>query len=193
LANANYNDRLKFLHMPGTHGSGTQQHTSAIGLACHGMILRYLNKWGTPFKNVPTDAQLCDAFARIHIENPVKYDLQTGLVSERRISDEASGKVTSRTALSIKHAFQKIDPKRTAAIDKNFRSMAAAGKARIDYRNTPYFFNEYHASKFAKAFPALSARFSGDFDNQPSVEAELTRIEAEHKFIVPSLMQLGMV
>jgi hypothetical protein len=179
--------------MPGTHGSGTQQFTSAIGLACHGIILRYLNKWGSPFRNVPTDGQLCDAFARIHVENPVKYDAQTGLVSERRISDEASGKVTSRTARSIKHAFQKIDPKRTAAITKNFQSMAAAGKARVDYRNTPYFFNEYHASKFAKAFPQLSARFAGDFNNQAQLDDELASIERNYQYIVPSLMQLGML
>jgi hypothetical protein len=182
---------MTFLHMPGTHGSGTQPLTSAIGKACHGMIMTHLAKWGTQFDcPLPSAKELADAFARIHVDNPVQYD-EKGLVKSRLISD-SPGKAT-QPGKKTKYSWEKVG--RVAEIAANYERMAAddPSKAGVNYRDSPYFFNEFHAAVFEKAFPAVYRRFTGNMLHQVAVNRELTEIETHWPMVAESLSMLGML
>lgn len=182
--------RKYVVNMPGTHGSGTQCHTSPIGRAVYAFIVWTMSQWGTKFDDpVPTMKDLAEAFARIHVEAPVQYD-DKGLVKKRLISDDKKGHMRpSEFGMS----FQSVG--RVKQISQMFEEMSHAQGNRTvtDFRNTPYFFNEVHAACFRSAFPALYARFDGNFQNQTQVNAELRDIMVNWPFIERSFEQLGMI
>jgi hypothetical protein len=176
--------------MPGTHGSGTQCFTSPIGRAVFAFIQWTMSQWGTRFDGgAPSMKQLAEAFARIHVESPVQYDGK-GLVKSRLISDDTKGRMNPS---DFKMAYQSVG--RVKQITQLFESMSHSQGNRTvtDFRNTPYFFNEVHAACFRAAFPALYARFDGNFQNQTAVNAELRDIMVNWPFIEKSFEQLGMI
>lgn len=182
---------MTFMHLPGSHGSGTQCLTSAIGRACHGMIMTYLNQWGTRFDAPPPDAkELANTFARIHVENPVQYD-KKGLIKSRLVSN-SPGDATG-PGRKTKFAWQEVG--RVKEIAANYERMAAADASKGDtnFRDSPYFFNEFHAAVFKAAFPAVYLRFTGNMMHQVEVNRELDEIEARHPMVAESLTMLGMI
>src|SRR5262249_30682884 len=58
------------VNMPGTHGSGTQVLTSAIGKVCYELIANFMRKRKTEFNFAGRNAfEMCALFAKIHEEN----------------------------------------------------------------------------------------------------------------------------
>ena len=177
--------RMFVINMPGTHGSGTQDATSAIGQAVSWTIRWFMGQWGSTFgTKTPTPKQLAERFAKIHIENPVQYSSK-GLVTGRLISDDKKG-----MGSTITKAFQKLGRQ-----DKITSMLATGdgGKAATDYRDSPYFFNEFHAACFQAAFPAIFLRFQGLSSSQSLVDMELDEIEKGCYYINQSLQMLGMI
>jgi hypothetical protein len=190
--------RMYIINMPGTHGSGTQCQSSAIGESVRGMIMFLMNRWGTTFgEKPPTPKQLAELFAKIHIESPVQYG-KKGLVTKRRISDDKTGMGEKITA-----GYQKVG--RTKQIGTLLKTGGIFGQnAATDFRDTPYFFNEFHAACFRMSFPAIYDRFAGDKSwwqthaNDPKhlkgLDEELDEIEAGGlPYIQKSLEALGMI
>jgi hypothetical protein len=186
-----FRSTMYYLHMPGTHGSGTQPLTSAIGKATYLTIERCLCTWGSQFINgVPTPKAICNAYAGIHLENPVKYN-KKGLVEARYISDDPKGQSTNAHDLAVKFDWQKVG--RVKDIAANYERMASAGLAGENLRDTPYFFNSFHLAAFEVGFPAIYARFTGTYNNQVAVDKEIRDIEAHYSNIAQSLRHLGMI
>lgn len=182
-----FRPRMVTYNMPGTHGSGTQWMTSAIGRSTLDMIKWAMTHWGSSFSGgAPSMEALAEAFASIHVDSPVKYD-KKGNVKARLISDDAKG-----FAARVTHAFKNVGRKET--LSKELAKVASNQQRDVtDFRDSPYFFNEFHAGCFRAAFPALYARFSNDFSNQSAVDRELDRIEANFPSITASLRNLGMI
>jgi len=187
-----FRQRMYTISMPGTHGSGTQCQSSAIGEAVFGMIRFVMSKWGTTFgEDPPTPEQLAEAFAKIHVENPVTYT-KKGLVAKRLIFDDKTGMGTK-----ITQKFQGVGRQ------KKIGGMLGDSDA-TDFRDSPYFFNEFHAACFRASFPALYERFAGDKSwwqthaNDPkhlaALNLELDEIEGGgFPFLNGSLVALGML
>jgi hypothetical protein len=185
--------RMLTINMPGTHGSGTQWITSAIGRSVLGMIKAFMTHWGSRYQGGdPSPRELCEDFAGIHVENPVQYD-KKGNVAKRQISDDAKGMAVSPFAKLTKK-WEKVGKKRDKVISGQFTEMSAhIGRTAVDFRDSPYFFNEFHAACFKSAYPALYGRFAGDFSNQDLVNLELDDIEQNQPNITASLRALGMI
>lgn len=150
---ASERQKVTFYNLPGTHGSGTQPFTSAIGLACHGMAMRFLSSWGTPFGHkVPDEGQMCNAFARILIENQAALGAN-GKVKQRMISNDKEGQAMSAEDAKVKWAAVDVGKRRAGVFKRQLAFMQAAGRGAIDYRDTGIFVNEYHVVCFEKAFP----------------------------------------
>jgi hypothetical protein len=182
---------MTYLHLPGTHGSGTQPLTSAIGKAAWLTIESCLCTWGSRFSNgTPTPKAICNAYAGIHLENPVKYD-EKGLVAERYISDDPKGQSKNRNNPAVQWGWQKVG--RVKAIVANYERMAMAGQRQDNLRDSPYFFNHFHMACFKSGFPAIFDRFTGTYDNQAAVNKEIRDIEAHYTNIAQSLTELGMI
>jgi len=195
-----YSREMYVINMPGTHGSGTQCQSSAIGEAVRGIIKYLMTKWGTNFGGKPmTMEKLVEAFAKIHIESPVQYD-KKGKVSKRLISDDAKGMLAKG---DMTKQYQSVG--RQKQIGTMLQTGGIFGEwAATDYRDSPYFFNEFHAASFREVFPALYERFGGDkawwqthgndAKHLTKVNAELNRIDGgEFPFTKRSLEQLGMI
>jgi hypothetical protein len=103
--------------------------------------------WGTRFsKLAPNPGDLLELFAKIH-RHFVAYDLKTGLVSERFVSNDKKGYGRPE---DMDFKYKKVGRQGTVGemVDQ-------------DFRNTPYFFNQFHAECFQSAFPELWKRFVG--------------------------------
>ncbi|MGH8147483.1 MAG: hypothetical protein ACREPY_14265 [Rhodanobacteraceae bacterium] len=196
-----FNRKLIFLPLPGTHGSGTQFLTSAIGRSAYSTIMRFMSAWGTTFDENPTSAAICECYAGIHVENPVTYN-KKGIVTKRLISDDAKGFATSVTDPSLKVGWQSRG--RVKTITANFERMARSGTGgQTDFTDTPYFFNEFHFSAFGEAFPQLYARMARSRaqwkgkvppgDSPVGVNVELDLIERRYPDIWKSFQDRFMV
>lgn len=187
-----FRQEMYVINMPGTHGSGTQCQSSAIGEAVRGMTMLIMSKWGTTFSEKPLTAmQLAESFAKIHIESPVTYD-KRGRVTKRLIFDDKTGMGTKITS-----QYQKVG--RTPQINK----LLQTDEPKADFRGQ-YFFNEFHAACFHAAFPAIYDRFAGDkawwqtHANDPkhlaAMNAELDLIEGGgFPYVQQSLHSFGMI
>jgi hypothetical protein len=188
------------INMPGTHGSGTQCESSAIGGAVRGIVKFLMTMWGTNFGGKPMNMEkLVEAFAKIHIESPVQYD-KKGNVTKRLISDDNRGMLAKG---DMTKKYQSVG--RQEQIGTMLQTGGIFGDwAATDFRDTPYFFNEFHAACFRKVFPALYETFGGDkawwathakdAKHLTKMNAELDRIEGgEFPFTMGSLEQLGMI
>jgi hypothetical protein len=203
---AQVRERMVFQHLPGSHGSGTQCHSSAIGEAARAMIRIHLEEWGTQFAGGKLSAlEAAESFARIHLDNPVKYS-KRGLIRKRQITDNEDG-----MAASPFDPAHKIDTKlvkvagswwnnRAARITANFKSMARArggSGVTTDFRNSPYFFNNFHAGCFRAAFPDVFNYFCmGQEQYARGVTVDLTRDLAaidRTRYVRQSLQNLGML
>lgn len=199
-ADAAFETRMKFMPMPGTHGSGTQCHSSAIGRAAHATMMRCMAKWGTTFTvPLPSPFAVCNHYAEIHVKNLTRFD-KKGLIAKRLISTDAKKQMaTSDNDPNVNFAWQSVGSGRVKALAANYERMVAARngpKAPVDYRNTPYFFNEFHAACFRKAFPAMRARiWKYDFSpaTQDAINIEIARIERLFPYIRQSMEGLGMI
>ncbi|MCC2658253.1 MAG: hypothetical protein K0Q76_3361 [Panacagrimonas sp.] len=157
-ANEDTREHMRYIPMPGRHGSATQQLTSAVGQVTAMMIARYMNKNGTPFAS-PFDTKLsnleyCQLFAKIHIENPLAAD------GVRRLLFDDAG--TSKVHSSAKDSLQGSGSRHNAvkrAMSKN-RKVDKASRQRLSQLVSPYFFNVEHARHFSKAFPNCFAVLS---------------------------------
>jgi hypothetical protein len=184
---------MTYLHLPGTHGSGTQPLTSAIGHAAYRTIKWYLHKWGSQFAGGrPTSKAICDAYAGIHLENSVKYD-KKGLVAAREISNDPKGQSTREDRSAVKWGWEKVGGSRIKAIAANYERMAKAFKRKENLRDSPYFFNHFHMARFKEGFPAIFDCFTGTSNNQAAVDMEIRDIEANYSNIDQSLTNLGMI
>jgi len=195
-----FRERMYVINMPGTHGSGTQCESSAIGEAVRGIIRFLMTMWGTSFGGKPLKKEkLIESFAKIHIESPVKYD-EKGNVAKRFISDDNKGMLAKK---DITKQYQSVG--RQGQISTMLQTGGISGNwAATDFRNSPYFFNEFHAACFRDVFPALYEQFGGDkawwqthandAKHLAKVCAELDRIESgEFPFTKHSLQLLGMI
>ena len=73
---------------------GDQDMTSAIGKACHGMMMMHLAAWGSTFREPLPTVKNWPTPSAIHFENQVKYD-KKGLVGKRRVLDDGKGPGTT--------------------------------------------------------------------------------------------------
>jgi len=194
-----FEEHMHVLNMPGTHGSGTQCKTSAIGKAVRATIGFLMNAWGTNFGETVTLPDILEAYAEIHEDSPVTYDAH-GLVTKRQISDDKKG-FGRQKDITVKD--QGLEQRRQQIGDMVMSSKWETGSSR-DFRDTPYFINEFHATAFKAWFPALYARFAGDKDwwqHESSKPEHLRHLQEEIRLIdggdYPktrrSLQQLGMI
>jgi hypothetical protein len=147
--NVQFRQKMITYSMPGTHGSGTQPATSAIGKAVKGMIMFLMDRWGTSFgEPTPSLMELLEAFAAIHDENAVHYDEKTGLVKDRLIWDDKKGFGKSK---DFSGAYQSVGR----------HEQIGTIVTGTDFRDSPYFFNDFHAACFQVTFPAIWARLVG--------------------------------
>ncbi len=163
-----------FVPMPGTHG-GLQINTTTPGQIGVQMAARYLAHHGSGTGHLVMPLkQVCNLFGKLYLESPVKYN-KKGLVKKREVLGKWLG----------------VD-KRTQTIDKAMQLMGNKDEG-MDFRNTPYFFNLYHAYAFRESFPALYRRFEGVFSQQQQVNAELNDIEHNYRDIWQSFDKCGML
>ncbi len=189
-----YLESMIWLHMPGTHGSGTQPLTSAIGRATLKTIQWHLEQWGTRFmKSTPTAGDLCEAYASIHLENEVSYD-KKGLVKARMIDDDPKGMSTSQNNKNVTAAWQKVG--RVKDIAANYERMNKAGNHVENLRDSPYFFNTFHLSAFKAQFPgifALSANYGQKDYGRDVIDREIREIETRYPKTEATMKKLGML
>lgn len=178
------NNKAVSYNMPGSHGSGTQFMTSAIGKACRGMIMRHLHLWGTDFtgNRIPGLDKMATYFARIHLENPVEQNKKGEWV--RRVLDDTKGRARPKDQ-KVKHLKFGRDDVITAIYED----------AKHNYLEHNYFFNSYHAWCFRKTFPAFARSTfnigSGD-KSKKARDGDLDRME-NYPDIVKSLIQQGVI
>lgn len=156
--------------VPGSHGSGTQCKTSAIGRACRGMIMRTLESWGTSFSKNPPDAlEMAKDFARIHIDNPI---IQAGRqrTPARRLVDDKKGHKDPKDFVVKKAEFGRLD---TIA--------AIKGNRDPDLAQIAYFFNDYHAECFRQAFRRVFDYMIGLHVDPLTVRDEMETIKKNHR------------
>ena len=141
-APADVQERMHFINMPGKHGSGTQEATSAIGQTVYQIVAQYLRARGTEFvDSPPTPLDMCDLFAQIHQENVLAADGKS-----RQIYDDKSD--------ALLHSFKKVSQHSPA-----LRAKAVADALKVDAQRkqvahnkvlpaqpmSPYLFNADHA------------------------------------------------
>lgn len=185
--------------MPGTHGSGTQFMTSAVGEATKGMIKYFMQLWGTRFSTLaPNPGDLLELFAGIHAENPVHYDAK-GLVKDRFVFDDTKGMNNRK---DFEGGFQNVGRhEQIGALLKGGTRPAKTRETR-DYRDSPYFFNAFHADCFRRSFPEVYRRFVGGeyywkhvastAAHQRTVREEMTEMKG-FPTLWKSLVALGML
>jgi hypothetical protein len=189
LATQAAREKLIFYNLPGTHGSGTQPLTSAIGHACYQMAQRFLNLWGTELtRDPPTAVDICTAFARIILESPTLLD-EAGNIASRTTTDDATGNATSKQDPKIAQKQSAVSAARTGAFSKVLRRMHKAGVDAFDHRNTGLFLNDYHARCFHTAFPQTYGYLASG-GNRP--EAELQVMAGRYPEVRVSLAKLGI-
>jgi hypothetical protein len=191
--NAQFRSQMTFIHMPGSHGSGTQPFTSAIGKVCHGMIMRCMYEWGTRFRIMPPGArEMTEWFAQIRWDNPVEYD-KKGLVKARLISDSDNKMYSGPDDPTLPKAWQGVG--RVKQIAANYEKMGKANqdKKGINFRDSPLFFNEFNAACFKEAFPWLYRAFTGVPDLQKQIDPELDDIKKNLPYLWKAFKVLGMV
>ncbi len=187
-ADTKLRNQMCVINMPGSHGSGTQDQTSAIGATVSAMIKYYMSAWGTDFNTrAPLPVEIVDLFARIRSENPVHYS-KKGLVTERWITDDKKG-----MGHIAKQAYQKLGRKDTITKMLASGSIFGGGQKATDLRDSPYFFNEFHMWCFRCAYPAITDFFEGKRPDPRILDAEVDAIEHYHKDTWKSLKNLGMV
>jgi hypothetical protein len=187
--------------MPGSHGSGTQCRTSAIGAATRGLIMWLMSAWGTLFKeSLPTYPQMADLFAKIHLENPATY-AKDGSIASRTISDDKSGNALHALDSRVKHkqvgvgrVDQLVNHLGGFASPQHHDHLQSGGTTGgYDFKTRQYFFNQFHAYFFRSAFPAVYERLDGKLQNQTAVDMELRQIENSYPNVAKSLSMVGAI
>jgi hypothetical protein len=120
--------RMVAFNMPGTHGSGTQWMTSAIGRSTLATISWAMTHWGSSFSGgAPSVESLAEAFASIHVDSPVQYDKKGNVKADDL--DDAKG-----FAAKVTHAFKGVGRKDT--LSKELAKVASNQQRRIDFRDS---------------------------------------------------------
>jgi hypothetical protein len=140
-------DRVYYIRMPGTHGSGTQALTNPIGIVVKELVANFMRKRGTPFQTrKKSSLEMCELFAAIHAQNPVNS------AGKRKIFDDV------RDGAKRKTSYQSTEGRAGAVqqamiINRTQRPL----RQRVGWlsQRSKYFFNELHANFFRKAFPYL--------------------------------------
>lgn len=185
--------RVQFIQMPGSHGSMVQDVKTTLGTLGYAMAESFLMRHGTKMGNTHrwlTFMAKCDLFAKVILEHPAKYDAvynqKKGRFTGRGwFSKSGKGLVVGREGLGA--------PKRGSVIDRVYEKMQDSGQEVTDFRNTPYFLNQYHAYCFKCGFPGLYRLFDNKPVNPAEVSGELDRIEANYTNIRDTFRNLGML
>jgi hypothetical protein len=153
--------KVYFINMPGTHGSGTQILTSAIGKICYELIANFMRKRGTEFDFIPRNAlQMCGLFARIHQRNGWTDLART----KRKIFDDygdAAAHDTDREwEQGSDHRAGSVAERLAHNMNRGDPDLPKGGRFRKDllmsqFGNKSYFINQKHAKFFKKEFPFL--------------------------------------
>jgi len=159
----NLQNRVYYIRMPGTHGSGTQAANNPVGKVVKEVIRNFLEKRGTHFGSSKKSAlEMCELFAEIHAENPLNSS------GERKIFDYA------KEGKNPKVSFQSTAGRQIAVQSAMSRNRRQPRRLRPNVgtvrQGDPYFFNELHANFFRKAFPNLFAAWRATH-MQPSSRA----------------------
>jgi hypothetical protein len=154
-ADATTAQKITFITMPGTHGSGTQPHTNPIGQVCLELIRNFMRKRGTTFHiTAPKLAiEMCELFARIH-------EVTLDASGKRRIWDDG-GNAIQHVVSDKTESLQGFKGRARAvkgilAHNAKYRQTNRLGQQKIFLdRDEKYFFNTVHAKYFKQEFPNL--------------------------------------
>lgn len=150
-------DRMRYIPMPGTHGSGTQQLTSPVGRLTASLIANFMRKRGTDFLGrwgYPTShPDICELFAEIHRLNPLTEKARRVVFDDggQNIVHVEPGRTQSQGFAARAGSVQ-----RAMAFNEQHHAKGLQNQALANLCQS-YFFNEEHAHHFSKAFPACHA------------------------------------
>jgi hypothetical protein len=142
-------ERMYYTSLPGTHGSASQNLTSAIGAVGYAMMAAVMRGCGSQFSTPrPSPLDWCEMFAKIHVENPKTLD-----GAKRLIRDDKGEWLEHRG---------KVLPQGTAVRASDIAKALQIGSKHVSqpgYKKlvvkpgSDYFFNREHASHFKQVFP----------------------------------------
>jgi hypothetical protein len=172
-----------YINMPGTHGSGSQNLTSAVGKVVYQLIAGFMRTRRTEFTSrVMTPLDMCDLFAQIHLQNPLSMDGVKRLIFD----DLGHASVHSPKATEL------FQPKTETFQGNSTRAadVAKALKANLTSRRQPgakvvpvmpqspissYIFNAEHAFYFKSCFPYFFRVLAGAPGKTPFDEGGFNR------------------
>jgi len=154
LDSQNDAEKIYYINMPGTHGSGTQVLTNPVAKVVKELIANFMRKQGTEFSSLKkTPFEMCELFAQIHLQNPFSKNRSARLI----FNDKGTA-----TSHSLGNAKWRSLEGRAASVATAMQHNQAHVPDRIDHRDrienlgqTAYFINEKHAKFFSLAFPSL--------------------------------------
>lgn len=138
------------VHMPGTHGTGTQTG-QPVGMVTFMLVANFLRLCGSAMRSAPFGpAALCDGYSRITLANPVK-----------------------RRAAGVGRVFADLDSGGRGFKVGGHRGTGGVFGPGNAFKDDSYFINGDHAKHFTQAFPMVFGVMTGAVRPDPSIQMRL--------------------
>jgi hypothetical protein len=159
---------MRYIRMPGSHGSGSQNMTNPVGVATKHLIANYLIRRGTLFDHtkihLQSDIEMCEHFAAMHKNNIWRHFI--GLMPKESdrdkylTYDDGGDSHVHVKKKSLLKSTETLRPptwrqKALEETDKHNNTYLGEGLTNWRPRGIRYFFNDQHAFHFSQAFPYM--------------------------------------